>query len=83
MKNPSFEMGAPAESTGENAVASRCADGVRRVCVGEAHPLRCKAIQVGCWDFGVGVLASKIGVTEVVGEDENKIRFLAHDDVLS
>ncbi len=43
--------------------------------VGEPHPLGREAIQVGCRNFRIGVLAGHVAVTHVVCKDENDVWF--------
>lgn len=39
----------------------------RRVVVGKPNALRCQAVEIGRWDFAVGVLARQIAIAQIIG----------------
>ena len=73
-----LQRAAPAIAAGEQAVAGRRADRGRRVHVGEAHTMAGQTIHVRGGNPGVAVVAARIPVTHVVGEEANDVRQAGH-----
>ena len=71
-------FGPPVVTAGQDAVAGGCADGGRRVCVAEGHPLRPEPVYVGRAEGCVRVQAGHIAVSHIVGKNVDEVRALAH-----
>ena len=68
-----LQRGTPIVSAGHNAVAGRRANRRSAMGVGEFHPLRGDAVDMGRGNFSLGIEAFRVAIAEVVAKDVDDV----------